>query len=91
MVTPLLGDDSEVIFFEDKTIMKKFSSIYGATKAAQIHIKNLANETKSTGHGSYFQPNPMPTALRGRFYQGKSKRLQSIDLEAKRLVSLLDM
>ena len=94
MVTPLLGDNSEVIFFEDKTIMKKFSSIYGATKAAQIHIaKTWQNETKSTGPRIHiFQPNPMPTALRGRFYPGENRNdLQSIDLEAKRLVSFLDM
>ena len=74
--------------------MKKFSSIYGATKAAQIHLaKTWQNETKSTGPRIHiFQPNPMPTALRGRFYPGENRNdLQSIDLEAKRLVSLLDM
>ena len=38
MVSPLLEEDSKAIFFEDNTIMKKFSSIYGATKAAQIHL-----------------------------------------------------
>ena len=35
MVAPLLEEDSKAVF-EDNTIMKKFSSIYGATKAAQI-------------------------------------------------------
>ena len=67
---------------------------YGATKAAQIHIaKTWQNETKSTGPRIHiFQPNPMPTALRGRFYPGENRNdLQSVDLEAKRLVSLLDM
>ena len=54
MVTPLLGDDSEVIF-EDKTIMKKFSSIYGATKAAQIHIAKPGKmKLNQLGHGFIF-------------------------------------
>ena len=32
MVSPLLEEDSKAVFFEDNTIMEKFSSIYGATK-----------------------------------------------------------
>ena len=43
MVSPLLEEDSKAVFFEDKTIMKKFSSIYGATKAAQIHLVKTWN------------------------------------------------
>ena len=38
MVSPLLMEEGKAIFFEDKTILRKFSSIYGATKAAQIHV-----------------------------------------------------
>ena len=94
MVSPLLEDDSKAIFFEDTTIMKKFSSIYGATKAAQIHIvKTWKEECKSSGPQIYIlRPNPMPTAVRARFYPGENrKHLQSIDIEAKRLVSLLEL
>ena len=94
MVSPLLQEDSKAIFFEDTTIMKKFSSIYGATKAAQIQIvKTWQDECKSTGPKIYIaQPNPMPTAVRARFYPGENrKELQSIEKEAKRLVSLLKL
>ena len=74
--------------------MKKFSSIYGATKAAQMHIvKTWQNECKSTGPKIYvLQPNPIPTAVRARFYPGEHrKELQSVNIEAKRLVSLLEL
>ena len=94
MVSPLLQEDSKAIFFEDTTIMKKFSSVYGATKAAQIQIvKTWQDECKSTGPKIYIaQPNPMPTAVRARFYPGENrKELQSIEKEAKRLVSLLKL
>ena len=94
MVSPLLEEDSKAVFFEDNTIMEKFSSIYGATKAAQIHlVKTWQNECKSTGPQIYvLQPNPMPTAVRARFYPGENrKKLQSVETEAKRLVSLLEL
>ena len=94
MVSPLLQEDSKAIFFEDTTIMKKFSSVYGATKAAQIQIvKTWQDECKSTGPKIYIaQPNPMPTAVRARFDPGENrKELQSIEKEAKRLVSLLKL
>ena len=94
MVSPLLEEDSKAVFFEDTTITKKFSSIYGATKAAQIHIvEKWKEECKSTGPQIYIlQPNPMPTAVRARFYPGESrKKLQSVKIEAKRLVSLLEL
>ena len=94
MVSPLLQEDSKAIFFEDTTIMKKFSSVYGATKAAQIQIvKTWQDECKSTGPKIYIaQPYPMPTAVRARFYPGENrKELQSIEKEAKRLVSLLKL
>ena len=94
MVSPLLEEDSKAVFFEDTTITKKFSSIYGATKAAQIHIvKTWKEECKSSGPQIYIlRPNPMPTAVRARFYPGENrKHLQSVDIEAKRLVSLLDL
>ena len=94
MVSPLLQEDSKAIFFEDTTIIKKFSSVYGATKAAQIQIvKTWQDECKSTGPKIYIaQPNPMPTAVRARFYPGENrKELQSIEKEAKRLVSLLKL
>ena len=74
--------------------MKKFSSIYGATKSAQIHlVKTWQYECKSTGPQIYIlQPNPMPTAVRARFYPGENRKdLQSVDIEAKRLVSLLEL
>ena len=94
MVSPLLEDDSKAIFFEDTTIMKKFSSIYGATKAAQIHIvKTWKDECKTSGPQiCILRPNPMPTSVRARFYPGENrKKLQSVDIEAKRLVSILEL
>ena len=94
MVSPLLAEDSKAVFFEDTTIIKKFSSIYGATKAAQIHIvKTWKDECKSIGPQIYIlRPNPMPTAVRARFYPGESrKKLRSVKIEAKRLVSMLEL
>ena len=94
LVSPLLEADSKAIFFEDNTTMKKFSSVYGATKAAQIHIvKTWQDECKSIGPQIHvFQPNPMPTVIRARFYPGEDRqKLQPVDLEAKRLVSMLEL
>lgn len=94
MISPLLEEDSKAVFFEDNTIIKKFSSIYGATKAAQIHIaKTWKEECKSSGPQIYIlQPNPMPTAVRARFYPGENrKNLQSVKIEAKRLVSIIEL
>ena len=94
MVSPLLQEDSKAIFFEDTTIMKKFSSVYGATKAAQIQmVKTWQDECKSTGPKiCVAQPNPMATAVRARFYPGENrKELQSAEKEAKRLVSLFEL
>ena len=76
------------------SVFEKFSSIYGATKAAQIQIvRTWKDECKSSGPKIYIlQPNPMPTAIRARFYPGENrKKLQSVDIEAKRLVSLLEL
>ena len=86
------GNKNDAPDFDE--LMKKFSSIYGATKTAQIHlVKTWQNECKSTGPQIYvLQPNPMPTAVRARFYPGENrKNLQSVKIEAKRLVSIIEL
>ena len=73
--------------------MKKFSSIYGTTKITIHLVKTWQNECKSTGPQIYvLQPNPMPTAVRARFDPRKNrKNLQSVKIEAKRLVSIIEL
>lgn len=70
-----------------------FFGAYGATKAAgEAFVRSWAVETQKLGPAvSFFQPEPMPTALRARFYPGEDRSaLKSCDTEAARLLAVLE-
>ncbi len=94
MVTPLLvaAQDGVALFFDDPRAGEKFFGAYGATKAAQIALaKSWQAETVNTGPKvRILEPEPMPTATRGRFFPGEDRaRLASPADEAKRLLAAL--
>ncbi len=67
---------------------------YGATKeAGTCYVRSWAEETRQIGPAvTFFQPEPMPTALRARFYPGESRSaLTSCDVEAARLIAGLGL
>ncbi|MDP7151048.1 MAG: SDR family oxidoreductase [Paracoccaceae bacterium] len=89
-IAPLLGDSGQALFFEDDKAGKKFFGYYGASKAAQISLaKSWQAETVSTGPKVHvLSPNPMPTAMRARFFPGEDRALLAgIHDEAKRLLA----
>ncbi|QHQ34838.1 SDR family NAD(P)-dependent oxidoreductase [Algicella marina] len=91
MVTPLLvAKGGTAVYCRDDNAVGKFSGSYGATKAAQTSLfESWSAETSQTGPRVVsFSPNPMPTALRARFYPGENPALLSpASDEAKRLLA----
>ncbi|NRB19243.1 MAG: SDR family NAD(P)-dependent oxidoreductase [Rhodobacteraceae bacterium] len=93
-VTPLLGQTGQAVFFDDPRAGQKFFGTYGATKAAQIALARCWQaETKKTGPKvSILTPQPMPTALRSRFFPGEDRStLATPAAEAKRLLAELQL
>ena len=89
---PLLRQSGNAVsvFFEDARGGERFFSGYGSTKAAQMALaRSWQAETRNTGPKvRIFQPNPMRTSLRRRFYPGESMRgLADPSAEAKRLIA----
>ena len=91
MVEPLLqARGGTAILPTDDRAGKPFFGGYGATKAAQQALwDSWAAETASAGHSvSTFAPNPMPTALRARFFPGEDRdKLSTPALEAERMAA----
>lgn len=91
-VTPLLGQKGKAVFFDDRRAGQKFFGTYGATKSAQIALaRSWQAETEKTGPKvSILSPNPMPTALRSRFFPGEDRSgLANPADEAKRMLAEL--
>jgi len=91
MVEPLLtaADAGRAVFFDDPRAGEKFFGAYGATKAAQIALaRSWQSETTRTGPRiDIVTPEPMPTAVRGRFFPGEDRKtLTPIHEEAKRIL-----
>lgn len=88
-VTPLLGQTGKAVFFDDKRDGHKFFGAYGASKAAQMSLaRSWQAETTKTGPAvQVLEPNPMPTAIRARFFPGEDRSpLVSLKDEADRLL-----
>jgi len=88
-VAPLLGDTGTALFFDDAQTGEKFFGSYGASKAAQMSLaKSWQAETVKTGPKvQILTPNPMPTALRARFFPGEDRApLYDVNAEAARLL-----
>lgn len=88
-VAPLLGQSGQAVFFDDPRAGEKFFGTYGATKAAQMAlVRSWQAESVNVGPKvQILTPNPMPTALRARFYPGEEREnLATIHDEAQRLL-----
>ena len=89
-VAPLLGRTGQAVFFDDPRAGEKFFATYGATKAAQMAlVRSWAAETVKTGPQVHIlAPDPMPTAMRARFFPGEDRAgLASPADEAQRLLA----
>lgn len=76
MVAPLLTrDGAAAVFFDDAHNAEKFFGAYGASKAAQAGlVRAWAAETRTTGPKVHLlTPDPMPTAVRARFFPGEDR------------------
>lgn len=88
-LAPLLGEVGQAMFFADTHAGEKFFAAYGATKAAQEALaRSWAAETVKTGPKVHvLTPNPMPTAVRARFFPGEDRApLHDTRTEAARLL-----
>ncbi|GGA21604.1 SDR family NAD(P)-dependent oxidoreductase [Neptunicoccus cionae] len=92
-IDPLLeARKGTAVHCHDPRAGEKFFAAYGASKAAQ---KALFDSWAAEGAGRgrkvvSFEPAPMPTATRARFYPGEDRgALTSCATEAARLVALL--
>jgi NAD(P)-dependent dehydrogenase (short-subunit alcohol dehydrogenase family) len=93
MIEPLLrAHKGTAMFFDDPRAGQKFFGAYGASKSAQIALaKSWQAETIKIGPRVLIEtPNPMATAIRGRFFPGEDRSvLASPADEAARLIDLL--
>ncbi|WP_194095933.1 SDR family NAD(P)-dependent oxidoreductase [Marivivens aquimaris] len=88
-IAPLLGADGRAAFFDDPRAGEAFFGAYGSTKAAQIAMARSwqAESVKTGPHVRIVTPEPMPTAVRGRFFPGENReKLADIRAEAARLL-----
>ena len=70
---PLLGESGRAIFFDDPHGGQAFFGHYGSSKAAQIALaRSWQAESAKTGpRVRILTPEPMPTAVRARFFPGE--------------------
>ena len=91
-VAPLLGQTGRAVFFDDPRGGEKFFGAYGATKTAQMALARSwqAESVKTGPRVEILQPQPMPTALRARFFPGEDREaLTPVQDEAARLLPLI--
>lgn len=90
-LAPLLGPAGRFVYPADARAGQPFFGAYGASKAAaEALVRSFAAESERIGPRVILvQPNPMPTALRARFYPGEdTSRLTPCADEAARLLAL---
>jgi NAD(P)-dependent dehydrogenase (short-subunit alcohol dehydrogenase family) len=95
MLQPLLAaaPAGHFVYVADNRAGQAFYGAYGATKAAaEALVRSWAAETARIGpRVGLFHPNPMPTALRARFFPGESPdKLAPCTDEAARLLAMLE-
>ncbi len=92
-VSPLLqAREGRAVFLDDDRAGQSFFGCYGATKAAQMAlVRCWQSEGRRLGpEVKILSPNPVPTALRARFFPGEDKAaLADPRAEGARLISLL--
>ncbi len=90
-VAPLLGDQGTAVFFDDpKPDSRPFFADYGASKAAQIALaRSWQAECERLGPKIVITtPDPMPTAVRARFFPGENaSRLADPHVQAAKIVN----
>ena len=92
-LAPLLGPSGHFVYAADNRAGQPFFGAYGASKAAaEALVRSFAAESEKIGpRVTLVHPNPMPTALRARFYPGEDAgRLAPCADEATRLLALID-
>ncbi|KFE37002.1 SDR family NAD(P)-dependent oxidoreductase [Thioclava atlantica] len=88
----LLARKGTALFFDDPRAGQKFFGIYGATKGAQMALAHSwqAETAKIGPRVVIAEPQPMATALRGRFFPGEDRdQLADRHAEARRILSEL--
>ena len=91
-LAPLLAATGQFVYPADARAGQPFFGSYGASKAAaEALVRSFAVESEKIGpRVTLVHPNPMPTALRARFYPGEDpSRLTPCADEAERLIGLL--
>lgn len=92
---PLLAArNGTAVYLDDPRGGQKFFGAYGATKAAQTALfQSWATELENAPRKVVcFQPEPMPTATRARFFPGEDRqKLVPTADEATRLLALLKL
>ena len=96
MMAPLLlaRPDGRFIYTADSRAGQPHYGAYGASKAAaEALVRSWAAETVRLGPKvELFHPNPMPTALRSRFYPGEDNAtLPPCSAEAERMIATLGL
>ncbi len=96
MLQPLLiaAPAGRFVHVTDNRAGQPFFGSYGATKAAaEALVRSWAAETAKIGPKvEFFHPNPMPTAVRGRFYPGEDRTVLAAPAdEAARLIDTLGL
>lgn len=96
MMAPLLlaRPGGRFVYTADSRAGQPYYGAYGATKsAAEALVRSWAAETVRLGpRVELFHPNPMPTALRGRFYPGEDNTtLPACSVEAERMIETLGL
>lgn len=96
MMAPLLlaRPGGRFVYVADTRAGQPFYGAYGASKAAgEALVRSWAAETQRIGPKvDLFHPNPMPTALRGRFYPGENNStLTPCAAEAARMIETLSL
>ncbi|MBK4216430.1 SDR family oxidoreductase [Paracoccus caeni] len=94
LLEPLLRErNGTALFLDDPRAGEKFFGAYGTSKAAQIALaRSWQNEATKIGPKVVIaQPNPMPTAVRARFFPGEDRAALTAPIdEAERLLAALD-
>lgn len=94
LLEPLLRERSgTALFLDDPRAGEKFFGAYGTTKAAQIALaRSWQAEAEKIGPRVVIAaPNPMPTAVRARFFPGEDRSALTPPMdEAERILAALD-
>lgn len=95
MLDPLLksSKSGQAIYCHDPCAVPKFFGSYRTSKLAALsYVESWQAESPQTGPNiKVFVPEPMPTALRARFYPGEDREaLSSPASQAQKLIELLD-